>query len=222
MRITVALAFEVDVVSVFQPSKRLSARTVQPRVVVFGEQRPRLSGRRIERQNPAILVVRRANNHNGFRALLIPNRSLHLDFAILEPRIDPLRFSRGDIEDRGSQPILRVAYVVPAGNLFRVARFVDIARNVVGFRTIPCFVDERDHTLLVGTKIQSRDRLARLQLKRFARVFSLPPGFVFFPKFRPFADGFDQLALLLLEKFLALGSALLGGSGGRYRGGPAP
>src|SRR6185295_3677019 len=57
MRVTSALGLKVNVLIVLHPSERERAGTIYPGIVVLGDDDARLAGRRIEGENPTVLVV---------------------------------------------------------------------------------------------------------------------------------------------------------------------
>src|SRR4029079_16231309 len=57
MRVTSALRLKVNVLIVLHPSERERAGTIYPGIVVLGDDDAGLSGRRIEGENPTVLVV---------------------------------------------------------------------------------------------------------------------------------------------------------------------
>ena len=136
VRVAVALALEINLVAILQPAERLrpgpssqaSSCSVN-RVRVFAR-----GG--IERQNPAIFVIGRARDHHGLRALFVPQRRLHLHFAISQPGIDPLRLHRSRRREspRAADPAHRRRWC--GRDLFGVRRFGDVVRNVVRLRSV--------------------------------------------------------------------------------------
>src|SRR6185437_3646658 len=53
----VALAFEIDFVTILKPADCFIARPIEPRIVVLVEQRSGLRGGGIQQLNPAVLIV---------------------------------------------------------------------------------------------------------------------------------------------------------------------
>src|SRR5215471_16253877 len=68
MRIARPLRLKIDMLIIFHPSESEGSRPVNPCVIVLSDDRSGFAGRRIERENPAILVISRAAHQNRFRA----------------------------------------------------------------------------------------------------------------------------------------------------------
>ena len=130
---------------------------------MFGEQRAGLAGRGIERQNPAVLIIRRPRDHHRLGALLVPHGRLKLHFAIRSGRHRPTSLRRSRRRESRRAAVLRIADVGAAGNILRIRRLGDVVRHVIGLRAVARFVDHRDHAFLVRAQLQAIDGLPRLQ-----------------------------------------------------------
>ena len=175
---------------------------------MLGEQSARFAGGGVERENPAVLIVGRARDQKRLGARFIPDRRLQLNLAIAEAGVDPFHLAGRDVENRGTLFVLRLADVRVAVDVLRVRRFGDVIRHVFVLHAVRGFRDHRDDGLSIGSKFEAIRVLPGLQLERLA----LRPLILFALRFRFFADclallhGEDEIDLLLLEKFLAVGS----------------
>ena len=162
-----------------QPA-RATAGAAEPGRILIRRDHPRLRAGRIERKNPAALVVlrtraehgllavRRKGNRLGLTAPSAPAkvtaaaavfdlRGRHAHFTML----DILHFARHHIDD--SQPAMRnaIAYARPARNVFGEGRIRNIVGNVRRLRTVWRLRDGREHELAIGRKLQLSHGLPR-------------------------------------------------------------
>ena len=154
----IALAFEVDFVAILEPAERFIARPIQPRIVMLVEQRGGFRGRGVERLNPAILIVDRAHDHHGARALFVEQRQIDIHLLVAQAGIGPLNCARHRIQNCYARALLRIADVGPSLDLLGVARFGDVVRNVVRLVALGAIFDQRDDAFLAGAQFQVSGR----------------------------------------------------------------
>src|SRR5437588_12048509 len=99
MRPAIALTLEVDILAVFKPPERLFTGPSEPCIVVFGENHARLGSADIERENPAIFIVRGSRDQNRLAAALIENRWRVGHLATGQTAVEPLPFPALRVEN---------------------------------------------------------------------------------------------------------------------------
>ena len=228
MCISRRLGDEPDVRAVRHPAALQSA--AHPRVVMHRHEHTALRRGRIERQQPRVLVVARAQRHERFRAVFGKLHRTVVDLALLrrallrrlgffdfffllllllrlgrrlESRLEPLHFAVRSGDRCELRRVERIAHLLARLNVLGVPALARVVRDRRPLRLRQFGGERHDRVLSIGREMRVADRLLGLELQRLDRLLALLLRLVLLALLRAARDDVEQRLLLRFHELLA-------------------
>ena len=116
------LAAKEELITALGPSRPALHEIIDPRVVMFGENRLGRGSLQIQRKNPAVFIVGRLRHHYRSSPLLIEERFFKLHIPIRDARVNRFHLSGHGVDHHYLGRGLEVAHVGAPGDVFGVCR----------------------------------------------------------------------------------------------------